>query len=203
MYLKPCTTAHEVRLASNDREHLVAVAELVGAKYGLRKVAVTANTYVVSFCSKEMFRDLEALGASPHKSRTIGFPAVPTPLLPHFVRGVIDGDGTLSWNASRPIVQIYSGSPSFLKALAVVVERGTGIPAPRLSSNRSNWYIKWSTMRAKCLAGWLYFDNPGLMLARKSAIATQFIEWQPKKRPEKGMITDKMRSRFVKYLPSV
>lgn len=203
MYLKPCTTAHEVRFASNDREHLETVAQVVGAKYDIRKVSVTANTYVVSFCSKEMFRDLEALGGSPHKSRTIGFPPVPSELLPHFVRGVVDGDGTVSWNAGKPIVQIYSGSQAFLEALAVAVERGTGIPAPNLSKNRENWYIKWSTMRAKCLVAWLYFDHPGIAMERKAAIAAQFVEWQPKKRPAKGTITDEMRLRFVSYILSV
>ena len=203
MYLKPSTTAHEVRLASNDLQHLEAVAQVVGAKYDLRRVAATANTYVVSFCSKEMFRDLEVLGGTPHKSRTIGFPPVPSEMLPHFVRGVIDGDGTLSWNAGKPIVQIYSGSVLFLEALAMAVEQSTGIPAPRLSSNRSNWYLKWRTVRAKCLAAWLYLDNPGLAMARKFIIAAQFIEWQPRTRPNKGTITDKMRSRYVKYLPTV
>lgn len=203
MYLKPCTSAHEIRLASNDRQHLETVAQVVGAKYDLRKVAVTANTYVVSYCSKEMFRDLEALGGSPHKSRTIGFPAVPSMLLAHFVRGVIDGDGTLSWNAGKPIVQIYSGSPAFLEALVAAVEQSTGIPAPRLSTNRANWYVKWSTIRAKCLVAWLYLDNPGLAMERKAVIATRFIEWQPKKRPSKGTITETMRSRFAKYIPTV
>lgn len=203
MRIKSNTGAHEIEIASNDREHLEIVAQVVGEKYFLRKVSVLSNTYVISFCSKEMYQDLLAHGGTPHKSRTIGFPYVPPELLPHFVRGVVDGDGTLSWNAGKPILQIYSGSQQFLADMATAIEDATGIPAPNLAANRENVYIKWSTVRAKCLVAWLYVDNPGLALDRKAAIATQFLEWQLGKKPEKGTITDEMRLNFSAYLPSL
>jgi hypothetical protein len=147
-----------------------------------------------------MYSDLLDLGGTPRKSRTIGFPQVPEPFLAHFVRGVIDGDGTLAWNGDRPIVQIYSGSPDFLDALGCVVEAATGIPAPQRQANRDNWTLKWSTTRAKCLVGWLYDMNDGLALPRKAAIAAQFLEWQPKKQPNAGTITETMRLHFPNYL---
>jgi len=61
--------------------------------------------------------------------------------------------------------------------------------------------LKWSTTRAKCLAAWLYVENPGIALDRKAAIAADFLDWQPKKRPERGTITEEMRVRFGAYLP--
>src|SRR6478672_5311123 len=82
-----------------------------------RKVLLLSNTYVITFCSKEMYQDIMTLGGSPRKSRTIGFPDVPSELLPHFVRGVVDGDGTLSWNGDRPVLHIYSASRPFLSDL--------------------------------------------------------------------------------------
>jgi hypothetical protein len=202
MRIKSNTGAHEIEIASNDRDHLETIAQTIGEKYFLRKVSLLSNTYVISFCSKEMYQDIEGHGGTPRKSRIIGFPDVPAALLPHFVRGVVDGDGTLAWNGDRPILQVYSGSPQFLNGLIAAVERGTGIPAPAPQMNRDNWTVKWSTVRAKCLAAWLYVDNPGLALARKAAIAAQFLEWQPKKRPEQGTITDEMRLNFSDYLPS-
>ncbi len=201
MYIKPNTGAHEVRIASNDVDHLVKMAQVVGGKYDLRKVSAKANTYVVSFCSKEMYQDILAHGGTPRKSRTIDFPKVPPDLLSHFVRGVVDGDGTLAWNGDRPIIQVYSGSPLFLNGLIHVIAQSTGIPAPLPQANRDNWTVKWSTIRAKCLCAWLYADNPGLALERKAAIATQFLAWQPRKTPEKGTITDAMRLNFPAYLP--
>jgi hypothetical protein len=201
MYIKPNTGAHEVRIASNDVDHLIRMADVIGGNYDVRKVSATANTYVVSFCSKQLYQDILGHGGTPRKSRTIGFPNVPIGLLAHFVRGVVDGGGTLSWNGDRPVLHVYSGSQQFLPALTKAIEANTGIPAPNTIANRDNWYIKWSTIRAKCLAGWLYYDNPGLALPRKQQIAAHFLEWQPKKKPEQGTITERMRLNFPAYLP--
>jgi hypothetical protein len=203
MYIKPSTGAHEVRIASNDLDHLQTIAQTINQTYDLRKVSQHTNTYVMSFCSVEMYRDIERHGGTPRKSRTIGFPKVPAELLPHFVRGVVDGDGTLAWNGDRPILQIYSGSPECLNALTASVDQATGIPAPNLQTNRDNWVVKWSTVRAKCFAAWLYVENPGLALGRKASIAAQFIQWQPRGTPFKGSITKAMRLNFPDYLPSL
>jgi hypothetical protein len=202
MRVKRNTSAHEIQIASNDRDHLELIARTIGGKYDLRKVSLLSNTYVVAFCSKEMYQDILVHGGTPRKSRTIRFPYVPNDLLPHFVRGVVDGDGTLTWNGDRPVVQIYSGSVEFLERLVSAVEQATGIPAPNLVANRNNWYVKWSTVRAKCIAVWLYANNTGLALDRKAVIAEDFLRWQPKKRPEEGTITDEMRLNFSTYLPS-
>jgi len=194
--------AHEIEIASNDLDHLLAMAKVIGGNFSLRQVNLVSETRAITFCSKEMYQDLLILGGTPRKSRTIGFPSIPIDLLPHFVRGVIDGDGTLAWNGDRPILQIYSGSQQFLYDLVAAVETQTGIPAPNVTANRDNWYVKWSTVRAKCLSVWLYVDNPGLMLDRKVVIARRFLAWQPKKQPERGTITDVMRLKFSDYLPS-
>jgi hypothetical protein len=201
MRIKRNTGAHEIEIASNDRDHLETIARVIGGNFHLRKVAPDSMCYKIIFCSKEMFQDIESLGGTPRKSRTIGFPDIPAELLPHFVRAVVDGDGTLSWNAGKPILQIYSGSQGFLNHIAAAIEHATGIPAPRPTGNRENWTIKWSTVRAKCLVAWLHVDNPGLALERKAAIATQFLQWRPKKKPERGTITDAMRLNFPEYLP--
>jgi hypothetical protein len=200
MYVHPNTGGHIIEIASVDQDHLQMIADHIGGKYAYRRVRQHSDCYEIVYCNKPMYSDLLELGGTPHKSRTIGFPQVPDPLLPHFVRGVIDGDGTLAWNGDRPIVQIYSGSPDFLDTLGCAVEAATGIPAPQRQTNRDNWVLKWSTTRAKCLVGWLYDMNAGLALPRKATIAAQFLEWQPKKRPNAGTITETMRLHFSDYL---
>ncbi len=169
--------AHEFEIASNDHDHLETIAQTIGGNYSLRKVSEDSQCYKITFCSKEMYQDILAHGGTPRKSRTIGFPYIPPDLLSHFVRGVVDGDGTLSWNGDRPVLHIYSGSRQFLFDIAAAIEHATGMYAPNVNANRALWYIKWSTIRAKSLASWLYFDNPGLALDRKRAIATRFLGW--------------------------
>lgn len=201
MYIKPCTTAHEIEFASIDREHLELIAQTIGTTYHMRLVAKTTNCYEITYCSKEMYYDLLSLGGTPRKSRTATMPVVPPDLLSHFIRGFVDGDGTLCWNGDRPVVQIYSASSNLLTTMGQAIEHATGIPAPNLATNRERFYIKWSTIRAKCLAAWLYEQNPGLALGRKAVIAADFIRWQPKKRPAVGTITDIMKLHFPAYLP--
>ena len=200
MRIKKNTGAHEIEIASVDREHLELIAQTIGGKCHTRKVTAASECYDIAFCSIEMYNDLLALGGMPNKSNVIGFPSIPYPLLPHFVRGFIDGDGTLAWNGDRPILQIYSGSPQLLFDMAQAIEAATGIPAPNVIANRALWCLKWSTTRAKCLVGWLYVDNAGMALARKFVIAQKFLQWQPKKRPERGTITEEMRQKFATYL---
>lgn len=201
MRVKRSSTAHIIEFASVDREHLELIGSAVGQTYDLRKIKANADCYGMEFCSKEMYHDLLALGGMPNKSNVIGFPTVPTELLAHFVRGFVDGDGTLAWNDDRPILQIYSGSKHLLENMAAAIEEQTGIPAPNVVANRALWNIKWSTIRAKCLSAWLYVDNPGLALERKAAIAANFLQWQPRKRPQAGTITEAMKLRFAAYLP--
>lgn len=195
------TGAHLIEFASVDREHLELIAHTVDEASSLRRISGPSDCYEIEICSREMYGDLLALGGMPNKSNVIGFPTVPTELLVHFVRGFVDGDGTLAWNGDRPVLQIYSGSHQLLGDMAVAIEEQTGIPAPNVVANRALWYLKWSTTRAKCLAAWLYVENPGLALDRKAAIAADFLDWQPKKRPERGTITEGMRARFSAYLP--
>ncbi|MEI6777369.1 MAG: hypothetical protein WCK70_10760 [Chloroflexales bacterium] len=201
MRVKRNTGAHNIEIASVDRDHLRLIAATIGEKFDYRKITAKSECYGIEFCSKEMYYDLLALGGMPNKSNVIGFPTVPSALLVHFVRGFVDGDGTLAWNGDRPVLQIYSGSQQLLADMAVAIESQTGIPAPNVVANRSLWYLKWSTTRAKCLAAWLYVENPGIALDRKAAIAARFLDWQPKKRPERGTITEEMRERFAAYLP--
>lgn len=202
MRVKRSTTAHIIELSSVDCQHLQLIAQTIGGNYDYRKIKAQGNCYGVEFCSKEMYYDLLALGGMPNKSNAISFPPVPAELLVHFVRGFVDGDGTLAWNGDRPILQIYSGSRYLLERMALAVEEQTGIPAPNVIANRSLWNIKWSTIRAKCLAAWLYIEHPGLALDRKAAIAADFVAWQPRKRPQTGTITEAMKLRFAAYLPT-
>lgn len=200
MRVKRGTGACELELASVELDHLHRLGATIGGRYQVRRVVQGQDTFAITFCSKQMYHDLLALGGTPHKSRTLTMPAVPDEHLPHFVRGFVDGDGTLTWNGDRPILQIYSASTGFLTGVCEAIQLTTGIPAPNIVANRLLWTVKWSTTRAKCLAAWLYIDNPGLAAPAKLERAHAFLDWVPKKRPEAGTITDAMRLYFADYL---
>ena len=49
--------------------------------------------YRIDLKSKQMFEDLQRLGVEPNKSLTCTFPNINKDLMPHFIRGLFDGDG--------------------------------------------------------------------------------------------------------------
>jgi len=194
------TGAHVIEFANKDIDHLIAIANCIGENYSQHIVDAVSQTYRIEFCSKEMYYDLRALGVTENKS-TMDVPTMAPEYLSHFARGITDGNGSLLWNAGKPVLQIYAAQEGFLADLADAIDIVTGIPAPHIGTNRATCYLKWSTIRAKCLAAWLYIDNPGLALPRKAAIAEQFLQWQPGKAPQKGTVTERMSQQFASYLP--
>lgn len=55
----------------------------------------------LQICSNKMFNDLVKLGVTPKKSLTVCFPTfIKDDLMPHFIRGLFDGDGCV-WNGKR------------------------------------------------------------------------------------------------------
>ena len=54
----------------------------------------------------QLYEDLVKLGCTSKKSFTIQFPNLSEELIPHFVRGYFDGDGTVSYNYYLKIAQL-------------------------------------------------------------------------------------------------
>lgn len=60
------------------------------------------NTYRLSICNKHISEVLEEKGVVPRKSLILAFPEwLPDELLPHFLRGYMDGDGHIQCFESR------------------------------------------------------------------------------------------------------
>ena len=73
------------------------------------------NTIMIS--NIDMVNDLERLGLHPNKSFTIKFPNIPTEYLPHFIRGIFDGDGC----KTKQKVSIISASKEFIDSISQVL----------------------------------------------------------------------------------
>lgn len=98
----------ELSVAIKDKEHLdkfnkfmqhqkdnVKCGEVnLGDKIFARARWVVGN--------KHLWETLNNLGCTPKKSLTLKFPNIPQALMPHFIRGYFDGDGSLG---------IYNGKP--------------------------------------------------------------------------------------------
>jgi len=121
----------------------------------------------ISISSELLFNDLAQLGLMVRKSRRLTKNAVPKNHLRHFVRGVFDGDGSISFSnrteSSRRHTRKFSfaiyGHKPFLRAIADRIYLETGISL-LLSANRKEIGVYQLTLNVKCdllrLYYWLY-----------------------------------------------
>ena len=122
----------------------------------------------VAFRSRHLVERLKMLGVTPRKSLTAALPMVPLELLPHFVRGIIEGDGTVDAPAGRLRVTINSASPAFMTGLRDTLPfNGSFFAIGKQSRMHPLWRLVYSMREAKKLCAWLYQDSEGLRLTRK------------------------------------
>ena len=89
-------TGIELSLKSSDSLHLEKFIRSLG--FTTKKIFKDNIRCRVSFRNKHMHDSLIKLGCTPRKSLTLTFPSneqVPAHLIKHFVRGYIDGDGSV------------------------------------------------------------------------------------------------------------
>jgi hypothetical protein len=193
-----------VVFSSTDEEHLSRVRGVLGVGSIYTMKGHTRNSYQLTIGRKDMFQDLIALGGTPRKTESSRWPLVPTEHLAHFVRGYVDGDGSLFWHVNRidfPIPRIsVCGTRDFLQGMSIALERANGIPSSMIFRHRNAlWQMSWTGIRAKCFAVWLY-ENSQLHLRRKNMLAREFAEWQPILY-HRRFVTPTMHALFQEYLP--
>ena len=93
-------------LKEDDRDHLEKLVKCIDGNMPitLRKQTVNGNVYGscrLVIHSTEMANDLIKHGVTPRKTFTIKFPDISEKLIPHYIRGLIDGDGSLYINNKK------------------------------------------------------------------------------------------------------
>lgn len=144
------------------------------------------NCWHVEWYSVPMTRDLAHLGVLPAKTYTMMFPVLHGDLVPHFVRGLWDSDGSWGTHDDRLVGDYSSASPCFANTLAVVIAMCCGAvsqvcvsdPAVRPNSIAKALAYKLSYNAARCvaLAKWIYADSRAHMCGeRKRSIVQMAI----------------------------
>jgi hypothetical protein len=127
---------------SIDKDLLLMVRKILNVRNKIETKKIRninwKQSYVIQIGSKKMFNSLLDLGFTPNKSLTLKFPDIPNNMLPHFVRGYVDGDGCVSYRIFKRkdrgyrlyhslSVRITSGSQFFLQHLRMkLIQSGIG-----------------------------------------------------------------------------
>jgi len=122
--------------------------------------------------SKIIFKDIVRRGGSPNKSLITRFPKVPKKYFVDFIRGLFDGDGSISLCGKRknsPSSYICSGSFLFIQDLYIIMKKWKIEGKITNNGNKSNicYLLKMGAGASRKLGELMYYDKDIIKLKRK------------------------------------
>jgi len=191
------TGSRAITFKSADRQLVETYRELLGRSntIGAERTRAGGIVYRLHFKDTRLYGWLASIGLTPRKSLTLGAIDVPDEFLAPLVRGLLDGDGSISnaiWKAdtTRRTGYFYewfrtrfvSASPSHLEWLKDRLRN-------RLSLRGWIWHDDSDGRRISCLSygkhdsikllRWLYSDPAAACLLRKRAIWDDYVARHP------------------------
>ena len=148
--------------------------------------------YRLQFSDVKLYRWLEKIGLHPNKSLTIGPLKINRKYFRDFLRGHLDGDGSIvhyldkyltplnpKYIYNRLFVYFISGSKPHIEWLRNEIVKAKKIHGsfnPRKNkSDYPTYVLKFSTKEAKVLLNWIYYKPALPCLNRKFRIAEPFL----------------------------
>lgn len=104
-------TGRHVSFTTSDRQLMETFLSCLGrdARYRTTKTRLGSDLYRIQMGDVALYRWLTSIGLTQRKSLTLGSIEVPDALLFDLVRGLLDGDGTISNFVHHPTVKTYPG----------------------------------------------------------------------------------------------
>jgi hypothetical protein len=168
-----------VDITSKHLDYLETIRVALGLenKIGIkRREKGSAEYYHIQIANKNFYELLVSVGLTSNKSLTLGKLKIPSKWFSDFVRGVIDGDGSIrKWihpsnGKEQWSIRIYSASPVFIDWLKQEIERNF-LAKGKIHSNSSGVAVlKFGKLAAKRILKACYYENC-LGLAKKARLA--------------------------------
>lgn len=119
------------------------------------------NEYRVNFRSKSLKKWFISIGITPVKSKTL---ALNIPLTPHILRGILDGDGTIT---KKGTIEIATASEKFLKQLKDYLHANNINSTYSKSKSSSVWVIRVCKKSERIKLFELLYKDASIYLERK------------------------------------
>jgi hypothetical protein len=163
-------------ICSIDIELLNKVKKAMQSKHPLRLNKSGSRAYTLTVGRKEMCNDVVSLGGVPKKSLIAIFPYVPKKFVHHFIRGNLDGDGSISLGYKGYPKISFLGTDNFLQG----VLNNVGVEGKVIKSNFCRIYcLTFSGLKAQKVLEYIY-DDSHIYLERKHKRYLKAMEWKPK-----------------------
>lgn len=172
----------------NDYEHLVKFAKEINYK---GKVLKYHNSCRITINGEWFVNDLKNnFGIIPQKSLvSILHSKIPVRYINHYLRGLFDGDGSISKKNNYMAITFSSGSMKLLEQLSIIFNVILGVNVRENCKNQTNKpkicgiQITYHCANANRIMDYLYFNSTNkIRLDRKY---NKYLEFKDKKRKEK------------------
>lgn len=146
----------------------------------------TGIRYFISLSHPKFARDLKTKGVVPRKTWRVQFPYwLDKDLIPHFIRGLFDGDGSVYVKNNRsykyPAFYICGGVKKFIDDVATIMTKYTCVQKNKVSKDKTKncWRIAYGGIPALKIRDWFY-AGATVWMEYKKEIFDSFVH-QPKK----------------------
>lgn len=188
-----------ITFRSSDYELLETVRKCLSLN---NKIALSVNngyakkpSYRLQFSNVKLYRWLLTIGITPNKTHTIGEISVPDEYFRDFLRGHLDGDGTILtyidkyakykehvYTYQRLYLKFISASEKHILWLQSKIDtlakiHGSLTKFIKLENNSTMWTIKYAKKNSLILLKWIYYDNSIPAMLRKRIIADKMIQY--------------------------
>lgn len=158
-----------ITAAKKDRNHLEKIRKILQST---KKLLYSSGTksYRLIVHNKTICQDLMKIGVIPRKSLRNKFPMIPKKFLRHFIRGVIDGDGSVGFidRERSPYfeIRVYFASENFCQDFVKHINNDIRVGTSPRKIGDNLWNARYTCQRGLNVAKWIYKDT-NLFLKRK------------------------------------
>lgn len=175
-----------LNITSKDYEMLINCKKCLGIdnKIGTksRDTSKKKNYYALQWGDTNFFEYLLSIGLTPRKSKTLGKLDIPTKYFPHFLRGCIDGDGSIYMSThpeSKHLqcqMKLYSASNLFLDWILECCRKSFSVAGGSISKTPSSsvYSLKFCKSDSIKILGRIYSKDV-VCLSRKMKSAQEII----------------------------
>jgi hypothetical protein len=153
----------QIGLQLIDRHIMESFRDFLGAENQILEIAPRSvrhrPMYRVVVHSRRMAEDLMRYGVIPRKSHSTFLPILPPELMPHLLRGIYDGDGTISHRADGGVILGYCGSERLVLEIRMWLICALGVSPNEVHRNGSIAFVQWSHLDdVRRIGRYLYQD---------------------------------------------
>ncbi len=176
-----------LNITSKDFDLVYTVRKVLGLKNKIGKKArggsVNKNYFVLQFGDIAFYEFLLSLGLTPAKSKTLKMVSIPKEFFADFLRGCIDGDGSIdSFTHPESVLpqirlRLVSASPEFLSTILNEVRSVFNIVGGHIydSPKKSVSVLSFGKHDALKILRLMYYSTHLPALNRKRRVAEQFM----------------------------